>query len=186
MTIQSCAVIILASGLSRRFGPGNKLLAHLNGQAVVSYVLNYLSGLDFGGRYSVTADAGVAALTADAGYENIHNADQDLGLAHARRLGAKQAMNDGFDGAVIVLGDMPFVSSNHIKALMEKAAFSSRIMSQCGGVLMPPAFFAGQALAELAANAGGQKHSEMDAQAVSCELTADQARDIDTPEDLPP
>mgnify|MGYP000253526217 CR=1 FL=1 len=184
MTLEACAVIVLASGLSQRFGPQNKLLANLGGQPVLSHVFEFLENVNFGARYAVTAASDVRALARAAGYLSVHNDNQMRGHSYARSLGARQALDDGFEAAIIVLGDMPFVGAAHIQDILDNAAGHDVVMSRSAGIVMPPAFFSGAALRGLAANIARAKPDALNAPHHICELSAIQARDIDTADDL--
>jgi len=87
------AAILLASGFSRRFGGGNKLLVPFKGKPLARYTLELVSKLDFyGGIYFIAASPDVAALAADFGnIRVVKNPAPEKGLGESVRLGVLAA-----------------------------------------------------------------------------------------------
>jgi len=109
------AVIILAAGLSRRFGDGDKLMAEVHGRPVIAHVLETVRAVEVCQRVVVTqAGSGVLAL-AD-GFEVAVNADPEAGMGLSIALGV-QALRPDIEAAFVVLGDMPFVEASAFAAL---------------------------------------------------------------------
>lgn len=155
----SAAAIVLAAGLSRRFGADNKLLAPFRGRPLAGHVAAALRAVPFSGRIAVCACPEVARLFADC---EIVSPDADApaqsaslaaGLARARALGA--------DRVTIVLADMPFVSAGLIA---EVGALAGRLGAACahdGTRRAPPAAFTARHFAALAALSGDQGAGQM-------------------------
>lgn len=187
MTAEDFALIILASGLSERFGEDNKLLADLSGKPVISHVIDNLAPVDFGLKLAVASGGdNVTDLLEQAGFTCVQNTEPERGQGSSLAIGAKAVIQQGYENAVIVLADMPFVKAAHIWNLIEKARTETVVMSECGGIKMPPAMFRGQALRALGAAKGdrGGKAALGGTPPATLPLSALAARDIDTPDDL--
>ena len=117
------AAIILAAGQSRRMGPTNKLLAEIDGQAMVARVAAAIGTSQASPILAVLgheADDVRAALGGSNVQftENPHFAE---GLSTSLAAGIK-ALPENVDGAIVCLGDMPRVSATEIDRLI--AAFN--------------------------------------------------------------
>ncbi len=114
------AALVLAAGQSRRMGPANKLLAEVDGAAMLQRALEAARASQAASLLVVTGhereriEAAVDAPT-------VHNPDYGEGLSTSLRAGIA-ALPEDIDGAVVLLGDMPFVSAAHIDRLI--AAFN--------------------------------------------------------------
>ena len=114
------AALVLAAGQSRRMGPANKLLAEVDGAAMLGRALEAARASQAASLLVVTGhereriEAAVDAPT-------VHNPDYGEGLSTSLRAGIA-ALPEDIDGAVVLLGDMPFVSAAHIDRLI--AAFN--------------------------------------------------------------
>lgn len=117
------AAIILAAGRSARMGPVNKLLADLGGAPMIVRVADAVEGSRAEPLIVVTDHQRdrVEAALAGRNLTLVYNPDHATGLGSSLRQGVA-ALPDSADGAVIVLGDMPRVSSTAIDRLI--AAFA--------------------------------------------------------------
>jgi len=112
------AGVILASGLSRRFG-ANKLVADMKGEPVIRKTFGALRAAGLEKIFVVTgheADKIKAALAGEPA-SFVHNPDYEEGMAAAIRHGLAALPSD-VDAALIALGDMPLVKPETIKALL--------------------------------------------------------------------
>jgi len=187
------AAIILAAGLSARMGPVNKLLADLGGAPMVVRVAEAVEGSQAEPLIVVTGherDQVEAALTGRK-LALAHNPDYATGLSSSLRRGMA-ALPTATDGVVVVLGDMPQVSSAAIDRLI--AAFAppegrTICVPIWRGQRGNPVLFAQRFFAEMQAVAGDvgaksliERYPEM-----VCEVAmADDGvlGDVDTPESL--
>lgn len=178
------ALIVLASGLSRRFEGGNKLLANLNEKPVAQHVIDAAGDVDFKARYAIVWDKEVKTLFEARGFICIHNEAPEKGQGNSLALGARRALGDGFDTALIMLADMPFVTAAHLQALLRTKGKIA--MSEYEGRLMPPSRFSGGALDSLTGLSGdkGGKSTISLPNVATIALSQSAARDIDTREDL--
>lgn len=195
MSAKRCAIIILASGLSKRFGRENKLLAPLAGRAVIDHALEHIMPVGFGLHVAVIAaldDEGalLQAKLVKAGYKIIINPTPQSGQGGSLALGVQAVIAAGFERACIALADMPFVPSEHYAALVRLSANSSQIATQAqiDGelVTLPPCMFSGQALARLTQASGekGAKSYMKHKDVLYQRLSVWSAHDIDSHEDL--
>jgi len=112
------AGVLLAAGTSSRYGDANKLLADVGGAPMVRRSAETL------------LDAGLAEVVVVVGYEDervrdalsgldvrfVENPDYETGQASSVRAGVR-ALGDA-DAAVFALGDMPYVDSGSVRALV--------------------------------------------------------------------
>lgn len=114
------AALVLAAGQSRRMGPANKLLAEVDGAAMLGRALEAARASQAASLLVVTGhDRERIEAAVDA--PTVHNPDYAEGLSTSLRAGIA-ALPEDIDGAVVLLGDMPFVSAAHIDRLI--AAFN--------------------------------------------------------------
>jgi molybdenum cofactor cytidylyltransferase len=185
------AAIVLAAGLSSRMGV-NKLLQDWRGQPLLRWTVESALQSDARPVIVVTGHeaAKVQAALRGLDVQFVHNPDYQAGLSSSLKAGLSAAPPSA-DGALILLGDMPQVSSALINRMI--AAFSPADgRSICiathqhrrgNPVLWAKSFF--PEIEALAGDAGAKsllgRHEEL-----VCEIDADPAvlRDIDTPEAL--
>lgn len=116
------AALILAAGLSSRFGAGHKLLALLDGKPVVRHVVEAVAASSAGPVLLVTGhQAEAVTAAAGSGVRAVHNPAYADGLASSLRVGL-QALPDDLDGVLVCLGDMPDIRTATLEALI--AAFN--------------------------------------------------------------
>ena len=116
------SAIVLAAGRSTRAGATNKLLHSIDGTSMLSRVVD-------AARFSRVHDvvvvtghdaAAVEAELADRPVRRVHNAHYTSGMSSSIRAGIDAAADA--DAALILLADMPWVTSAHINALLEAFA----------------------------------------------------------------
>ena len=117
------AAIILAAGQSRRMGPDNKLLAEIDGKAILARVVEAAKASQVVDIIAVTGHEAdqVKAMLARYTIPTVHNAKFAEGISTSLQIGVS-ALSENFDGMIVLLGDMPRISANHIDRLI--AAFS--------------------------------------------------------------
>jgi molybdenum cofactor cytidylyltransferase len=117
------AGLILAAGQSRRMGKTNKLLAQVDGQAMVTRVAETVSQSSASPVSAVTghqAEKVRQALTS-FNFDIVHNPRYAEGISSSLQRGIA-ALPQGIDGVVVCLGDMPRVTTKVIDKLI--AAFN--------------------------------------------------------------
>ncbi|MBO6783764.1 MAG: molybdopterin-binding/glycosyltransferase family 2 protein [Alphaproteobacteria bacterium] len=113
------ACLVLAAGRSRRMGDVNKLLIGVDGKPMARHAID--AALDAGCNPVIVvtghaADDVQAALGEDVTY--VHNPDYAEGLSTSLRAGVT-ALPENCDGAVVALGDMPRITAEHMRSLMQ-------------------------------------------------------------------
>jgi len=130
MTTTRIAGILLAAGQATRYreaagadGPATKLVAAYQGKALVRHVAEAGLAAGLAPLVVVTGHAreAVGAALADLALTFVHNADFATGMASSLRAGLAQVPPDA-PGVLVLLGDMPLVSSGLISKLVEAFA----------------------------------------------------------------
>ena len=113
------AAIILAAGSSRRMGEQNKLLSQVKGVPMVVSVANAALASNVESITLVTGHESEALETLLAGrnLKFVHNPDYNSGIASSVKIGIA-SLSDEVDGAIVLLGDMPFVTKSQINELI--------------------------------------------------------------------
>jgi molybdenum cofactor cytidylyltransferase len=186
------AAIVLAAGLSSRMG-SNKLLAPLGGQPLLRHAVEAAAKsvadpvIVVTGSESDKAEAVLAGLA----LRFVHNRDYADGLSTSLKAGIAALPGD-CDGAIVLLGDMPGVTSALIDRMI--AAFSppdgrAICVASHGGRRGNPVLWARRFFPEIAALEGdvGAKHLIAANGELVCEVEAADdgpLTDIDTPDAL--
>jgi molybdenum cofactor cytidylyltransferase len=115
----SIAAIILAAGRSTRMG-SNKLLEELDGKALVRHVADAALGSIARSVWVVSGHEGesVRARLDGLGIRFVHNPDFALGLSTSLKAGV-MALPAEAKGVVVLLGDMPRVTSEVINFVIQ-------------------------------------------------------------------
>jgi molybdenum cofactor cytidylyltransferase len=160
---RSVAGVVLAAGLSSRFGDEDKLLATLGDEPLVTHAVRTLTDADLDAVAAVVAPgSGVATALAAAfpGVTLVENPDAAAGQATSVHRAVAWAR--GTHGAVVfALGDMPRVRPETVDALVaawrdgEGSALAPRYEDQRGNpVLFDREHF--DALATVSGDTGGR------------------------------
>jgi molybdenum cofactor cytidylyltransferase len=114
------AALVLAAGSSRRMGE-NKLLVEVEGAPMVARVVDAARASRASRVVVVTGHdaAAVRAALAGRAVEIVHNPEHGEGMASSLRVGLGAVASA--DGALVCLGDMPWVRTEDLDALL--AAF---------------------------------------------------------------
>lgn len=118
------AAVVLAAGASTRMEGGSKLLAELQGKAVIEHVVETALASRADPVLVVLGHraADVRTRIPDDGVVLVENPRYASGLASSLVTGV-QAIPEDVDGCVVMLGDMPLVQPSDVDALI--AAFDS-------------------------------------------------------------
>ena len=119
-TAPHVAAIVLAAGLSRRMGGPNKLLAELDGTPIVRRVVQALLASKADPVLVVVGHQAERIREALAGLavRFVENAAYEEGLGASLRAGV-EAVGEDVDGALVALGDMPWIRPEHADALID-------------------------------------------------------------------
>ncbi|MGD9827403.1 MAG: NTP transferase domain-containing protein [Hyphomicrobiaceae bacterium] len=188
------AAIVLAAGVSRRFGAANKLLAEVEGRALVARVVSAVLKSRARPVVVVTGHEAerVRAALAGADVTFVHNDRYQEGMGGSVATGIR-ALGAESDGALVCLGDMPETDAallDRLIAAFEGAGGAAVVVpttpsgEQRNPVLWPRGRFAD--LAALEGEVGAKrllKGATADLLRVAVEETA-QFVDIDTEQEL--
>ncbi|RLM34486.1 MULTISPECIES: nucleotidyltransferase family protein [unclassified Haloarcula] len=155
--------VILAAGRSARYGPGNKLLATIDGTAVVRQVAETASQSSLTDVVAVLGyeDEAVAEALNGLSLSHRHNSDYAAGQSASVRHGVEFARSADWDAALFLLGDMPFVRVETIETLIEtyRTGSASIVVPKYDGQRGNPVLFDGchfDALASVSGDRGGR------------------------------
>ena len=181
--------LVLAAGRGSAFG-GNKLLAHIRGEPLLTIALRRAQAACPGRVTLVTGfDAELIRSAAGALADSVvHNPDWDSGMGGSLAAGAR-ALRQHADALLVTLADQPLVEATHLDALIarwsgEPAAIVASRYDARPGV---PALFGSahfDALCALEGDTGARallRSSEHDVVAVDCPAAA---LDVDSRDDL--
>jgi CTP:molybdopterin cytidylyltransferase MocA len=135
--------VVLAAGASRRLGRPKQVLA-FEGEPLVHRAVRALSGSRCAAVAVVTgahADATKAALV-DLGPAFLANEAWTEGIASSIRIATHWADAGGYDGLLVAVCDQPFLSAEHVDALLDAfRAGGPPVGSAYAGVIGVPAVF---------------------------------------------
>ncbi len=188
MKPENCALFILASGLSIRFGVEDKLMADLGGKPVLSHVIDTAAPVPFAARFGIIPKTSIKrrALFESEGYDLIENATPEQGQGSSLILAAIKAMSQNYEAICILLGDMPFVPSAHLRSLIDMLYDKEMVISTCNNTTLPPISLRGSKVSMLLKinPKGGAKQLFESANSAHLPLSKRAAQDIDRPENL--
>jgi molybdenum cofactor cytidylyltransferase len=180
------AVLVLAAGLSRRFGDGDKLLQKLEGRPLAFHVAETLQPLPFHRKVVVCRDAGdpLGRGFADRGFLVVVNPEPEAGQGASLALGTKAAM--GAAALIVCLADMPHVARGDIENLVAawRAAPDRPAAARAGDYFGVPALFPAAAYPALMALTGDRGARGLLADATAVAVDPAHLGDFDRPEDF--
>ena len=184
MQMSSVAGILLAAGLSRRYGPANKLLAPFKGVPLVLHAARKVRQLPLCRHMAVCGnDEQLQALLEAEGYEVAINPEPQSGMSGSLATGIGAII--GADAALVCLGDMPLVAPAHLEAILTNLTSGGIVASAAeDGLRCPPAAFSREHFGALLATTGGAGGRSLIADARLVSAPATQLRDFDTPADF--
>ncbi len=187
------SLIVLGAGFSRRFGDDDKLVAPFRGSTVLQETLNAYSALQFDARILIVneSDGPVSDIGRKSGFNISLNADADSGVGTSIAAGVRDAPQS--HGVMIALGDMPFLASDTVAALIDAFDASDRtkitapaMSGRRGHPVIFPAVCC-DALTALRGDEGARAVISAHAALLQLISVKDPGifEDIDTPENLP-
>ncbi len=158
-----CSGILLAAGNSSRMGDHNKLLALIDGKPVVRHVAEHALASELNELIVVTGAMAceVGEVLSGLPIRFRHNAAYDEGISSSVKKGI-ESVSEQSNTALILLGDMPFVSAEDINKLLnhydvmqdQLIGVSTTLGKQGNPVLWDRAFF--EDLLNLRGDIGGK------------------------------
>ena len=177
------AVVLLAAGLSTRFGVGDKLAAPLDGLALGLHAARRFASLPFVAKIAVVGEDGPDF--GSSGFETVVNPDPGAGQSRSIGLGLAAALRCAPDAVLILLADMPFVTIAHIEALLAQLDADHPVVASTDGAHpSPPALFAPSSFALLADLTGDTGARALLRTATLVAASPAELADVDTPDDL--
>ena len=120
VALNRTAVILLASGLSRRYGRKDKMLASLGGKPLAEHAAGVVLGLDALARVAVCpADRREVGERLSGRFVIALNNAPKSGLGHSIALGAQVALQFKPDAMLFAMADMPFVDAPLLREIMD-------------------------------------------------------------------
>jgi len=185
------AGVVLAAGTSTRMGR-NKLFMELEGEMLVRRVVGRVSTAGVDPLIVVVGHEAERVQRALEGirYQPVLNADFERGVNSSLRAGIHAASESPARAAVVVLADMPYVTTEMIATLVEKYRRSDAplVISDYAGVNAPPMLYDRSLFPELAQSEGQgcgkhvvKRHRH---EAESASWPAEALTDLDAPEDF--
>ena len=184
------AAVLLAAGRSSRMGPQNKLLANFEGVPLVRRVAQRLAESRASATVAVVGHQAERVRDALSGLalSAVDNPRYADGLSTSLKAGV-MALPVAADGAMIVLGDMPDISTTDLDALIAafaKAGGRAVVRATHGGkrgnpVILPRALFAD--VEKLEGDTGARHIVEAsDTEVIDVEIGEAASVDVDTPD----
>jgi molybdenum cofactor cytidylyltransferase len=137
--IGETVAVLLAAGLSRRYGREDKLMAPLRGRPLLAHAANLLAGLPFAGRIAVVSSTeGPLADLLGSRFALVPNPRPQDGQDGSVRLGLAAALAQGARHILLCLGDMPQVTATHVAAILAAGDDHVAVMSAAEAVRSPP------------------------------------------------
>ena len=179
----SIMIAMLAAGQATRFG-GGKLARTLSDKPLWQWAANTAVAAGFVQKVCIICDGWAPAREMQTlGWSVVVNRDSEAGIASSIKLACTAAAASG--RLVIVLADMPFVTSDHLRALaLSKEVAFTRYPSGHIGV---PAAFPHQAFRKLSMLEGDRGAGGLDwgpGLVAIAPASPDTLIDVDTPDDL--
>ena len=148
--------VLLAAGLSRRFGEEDKLLADVQGEPMLSRAIRTLRASDADVFFAVVSTERTAEIAREKGLLAVCNKVPQEGLSRSIALGVQAARARGCDAVLLAAADQPRLTQDSVRALLrafreEKASIACLADETHSG---NPAIFAGAFFDELLALQG--------------------------------
>ena len=181
------AVAILAAGAAARFGR-QKLRAAWRGRPLLDYALSAASASGLGRVLLVTGEERYADLAVSHSARIVHNPRFAIGIGTSIAAAA-HACDDRTDALIIVLGDQPLVTADHLRALRTAwdGAEGDIVATSFADTTGPPVLFARTCFDELVTlddDSGAKRILRAHAERVRTIRFEPAALDVDTPDDL--
>ncbi|WP_051882167.1 NTP transferase domain-containing protein [Parvularcula oceani] len=147
--------VILAAGLSRRFGADDKLGAPLGDAPLLLHALRAARAAGPGALLCIASERGAARDLCEAeGVSAIVNPDPGRGLGSSVALAADAARKRGAARLLLTLGDTPRVDADLLRAVEAAARAAGSACTICDGIRRPPACFGSESFEALCGLSG--------------------------------
>ncbi|WP_419808882.1 nucleotidyltransferase family protein [Sphingomonas sp.] len=140
IAVEDTVLVLLAAGLSQRFGDAPKLHQPLLNRPLGMHAAVTLAALPFREQVAVVDDDPLSYDT--LGFRMIANPDPAQGMASSLRLGVAHAKAQGASAVLVALADMPCVTATHVLRLFDAATGPDTVVASSDGhAATPPALF---------------------------------------------
>lgn len=182
-------LIVLASGLSQRFGNENKLLALLGEKRIAKYSAGLWQERPLNHKIVVVPphETELSQIYAESGWNVIVNSNPKDGLSSSLKHGVRYAKHTQVDGVIVSLADMPYIDDVHITKVARALATNDAVMCKSTQSMTPPAGFRNSLFDDILSLTGqnGAKSIYLSAaKRAEIELPDNSLIDIDTITDL--
>jgi molybdenum cofactor cytidylyltransferase len=187
-TVEHCAIVVLAAGMSSRLGSPKQLLAY-QGNSLLQHVVSI--ALQTTMRPVVVVVGANSDLVKKeiegTGVVVVNNEEWQEGMASSLRCGlvAVQKISADVDGIIFMVCDQPYVSTSLLNNLINKQRETGKpiVASNYGEAIGPPVLFYKsifQELLQLKGDAGARKIIQQHGDEVAAVLFPKGNIDIDT------
>ena len=153
----SIAGVVLAAGTSTRMGR-NKLFLELEGKTLVRHMVERAAKAGFDPLIVVLGHEADLVQRALEGlpFQPVTNHDYERGVNSSLRAGIQAASETPASAAVVMLADMPFVTTAMMTTMIDQYRRSDAplVVSDYGGVNAPPTLYDRSLFGELAVSEG--------------------------------
>jgi molybdenum cofactor cytidylyltransferase len=184
------AALVLAAGRSVRFGPGNKLLADLQGTPVLAHTLAAVRAAGFDQTLVVTGQEHAALLNILQRFrvQIVSCADDGDGMGTSIATGVAMLAPD-IDGLAVIPGDMPLLTPQTLQILLQTfAAHAGNSIIYAAvrdGAQRNPVFWPRSYIPKLAALKGERGAKSLIGEAIAVRISdTNELLDVDDPDDL--
>jgi CTP:molybdopterin cytidylyltransferase MocA len=139
--------LLLAAGASQRFGDQNKLLAHYRGKPLIAHAADAMRACALDHMVAVVRDDDVAALL--SAFAIVAPKNTEPAQSDSLSAGIRVCLDQNPDRILVVLADMPRITSAHLQAVIVRCTPSRASASSDGSRRMPPACFPAARVGEL-------------------------------------
>lgn len=141
-SLDRVAILLLASGLSRRYGRRDKLWARLGHKHLIDHSADVIAGIPVLARVAVCPPDHHNIRDRLAGRFVIAlNKKPKRGLGHSIAIGVQVALQFKPEAIVVCMGDMPFIEPWLIEALAAKLGDADIVHAGAPGRVHPPTAF---------------------------------------------
>lgn len=186
MTYANIMPVILAAGLSSRWGADNKLLTPIGNARMIDHVIATVAEARLPKPLVIASETLMPHL--DGRAHTTINPAPEAGLSASLKEAVAAFKPAHADWMLVLLADMPFVTAQHIKALASLRSANCDAIASDVPPLGPPVMWGRHMIEPLEALSGDQGGGGLlrsgTYRVVAVTLPAEEARDIDTPADL--
>ena len=188
LAAENTVAVLLAAGLSRRFGPEDKLLAEYRGVPLALHAARLVTGLPFAAKVAVCRPgSGATSLLREQGFEVEENRQSERGMGTSLALAARWAEARDVTAIAVFLADMPEVTGAHVDALLTAyTAENDVVFSFNGETRLPPALIGRRHFPALASLQGDHGARDLVRRATVVEASVAELRDVDRLEQIEP